>query len=147
MSGDAAISVRTATPGDRLAVHRIVDGAMLAVEDVDDRLEAGDVLVAVRSDGGDERPRGALVSEPIDGGWEVLAIAVRRPHRGRGIGTALLEAAGEREGRLVAEFDASVRPFYESLGFAIREVGDGGSDERGDDGEAGDEKRYRGVRG
>ncbi|WP_114577898.1 GNAT family N-acetyltransferase [Saliphagus sp. LR7] len=121
------VAVRTATPGDRLAVRRLVDGAVLSVPDLDARIEAGDVLLAVRSDGGDGRtgrPLGTLVCEPIAGGWEVVAVAVRRSRRDRGIGRALVEAAGEREGRLVAEFDASVEPFYESLGFAIQPVDD-----------------------
>lgn len=146
-----APAVRLATPDDRLAVHRIVDGAILAVPALDARIEAGDVLLAVRADNsgdgesdddGPGRPLGTLVRKPIDGGYEILAVAVRPSHRGRGIGRALVEAAAEREGRIVAEFDAAVRPFYESLGFAIRPV-DGGD---GDDGsEGGGEKRYRGV--
>lgn len=144
MSEEGAVTVRTATVEDRLVVHRIIDGSMLAVEDVDGRLEAGDALLAVRpgSQDGDERPLGTLVLEPIDGGWEVLAVAVRRPHRDRGIGTALVEAADEREGRIVAEFDPSVRSFYESLGFSIRAVGG----ERSDGGADSGKKRYRGER-
>lgn len=122
MSGESAVSIRTATPDDRLAVRQLVDGAVLAVDDLDARLEAGDVLLADPSDG-DGPSLGTFVGEPIDGGREVLAIVVRRCRRDRGIGSALVEAAAEQEGRLVAEFDGSVRPFYESLGFAIRPVG------------------------
>lgn len=135
----SGVSVRTATPNDRLDVHRLVDGAMLEVPDLDARLEAGDVLVADAE--GHERPLGTLVCEPVEGGWEVVAVVVRRPCRDRGIGTTLVEAAGEREGRLVAEFDADVRPFYESLGFSTRENG-GGGDGSEDQGR----ERYRGER-
>ncbi len=128
----AGISVRTATREDRLAVRRLVDGAVLALDDLEARIEAGDVLLAVPSDGDDGRLRGTVVCEPIDGGREVRAVAVRRSRRDRGIGTVLVEAAGEREGRLVAEFDAAVRPFYESLGFAIRPVDGGDGRYRGE---------------
>ena len=52
-------------------------------------------------------------------GDHVDAVAVRRARRGRGIGTALVEAAVDRRGRLTADFDSCVRPFYESLGFEV----------------------------
>jgi len=58
---------------------------------------------------------GALVLD----GDRIDAVAVRRNRRGQGIGTALVEAAAARRERLVAEFDAGVRPFYECLGFAV----------------------------
>ena len=38
-------------------------------------------------------------------GEEILAVAVRRRRRGQGIGSALVEAAGDRREELVAEFD------------------------------------------
>jgi GNAT superfamily N-acetyltransferase len=52
-------------------------------------------------------------------------VATRRRHRDRGVGSALIAAALERRGRLVAEFDPDVRPFYESVGFDVEPVGDG----------------------
>lgn len=55
----------------------------------------------------------------------VEAVAVAPSRRGRGVGTALVDAALARQGRLVAEFDDTVRPFYESLGFAIEPTDDG----------------------
>ncbi|MFC7239392.1 GNAT family N-acetyltransferase [Saliphagus sp. GCM10025317] len=58
-------------------------------------------------------------------------MAVHRRHRGRGIGTDLLEAALEQAGVLTANFDADVRPFYESLGFDVESITEG---------------RYRGVK-
>ena len=71
---------------------------------------------------------GALVLD----GSKIDAVAVRRRRRGQGIGTALVEAASDRRGRVTAAFDADVRPFYEALGFAIQPLSE--SD------------RYRGVR-
>lgn len=126
-------TIRVATADDRLAVARIVDAAALEVEGLVRRLDAGDVLLAVEerprarsghaertTDGrGRERALGAVVLKPCDRGAHVVAIAVRRRLRDRGVGTALIEAAREREGRLVAEFDASVTPFYDSLDFSV----------------------------
>jgi ribosomal protein S18 acetylase RimI-like enzyme len=96
----------------------VLDGAALAAdaEAVREAIDRGAVLVAVA----DDRVLGACVLD----GREITTIAVRRARRDQGIGTRLVEvaeeryAAGENE-YLVAEFDASVRPFYASLGFAI----------------------------
>ncbi|WP_265109421.1 GNAT family N-acetyltransferase [Halosolutus halophilus] len=130
--------VRTATLDDVLEIRRILDAAMLEPGDVESRTAAGDVLVAGDrrggTDGNDrddaERILGTLVLEPLDRGSHVAAIGVRRRHRGRGIGRALIERALEREGRLTARFDDGVRPFYETLGFAIEPI---------------DDERHRGV--
>ncbi|WP_408960025.1 GNAT family N-acetyltransferase [Natrinema sp. 74] len=135
--------VRTATPDDTLEVRRILDAALLEPGDVEGRIADGDVLVAgdrrggvSRDDGsgddGSERILGTAVLEPIatGSGAHVGAIGVRRRHRGRGIGRALIERALEREGRLTARFDDGVRPFYERLGFSIEPI---------------DERRNRGV--
>lgn len=121
--------VREARPDEALAVRRLLDAAMLEPGDVAARIEAGDVLAAVDEDG--ERVLGAIVLEPRERGAHVAAIAVRRRRRDRGIGTALVEAALERAGRLTARFDEGVVPFYESLEFAIEPV---------------DDRRFRGVR-
>ena len=113
------LTVRTADPDeDALTVRRILDAAMLEVDGLSARLEAGTVFVATEGLE-DERIRGVLVLEPrADGtGARVEAIAVRRRHRARGIGTVLVEDALARERRLTAEFDANVRPFYDALGF------------------------------
>lgn len=130
--------VRTADPADALEVRRIIDGAMLEPGDVEGRIAADDVFVAGdrladpasgrRSDTGTtaadgrERLLGALVLDTRGPNAHVRAIAVRRRHRGRGIGRALIEAALERDGRLTARFDARVRPFYDALGFEIEPV-------------------------
>lgn len=122
------------TSDDQLAVRRLLDAAVLAVDDLDERLAAGDVLVA-EADG---RIVGTVVldprdrSTPGDGGARVDAIAVRRRRRGRGVGRTLIKRAREDYGPLTAEFDADVRPFYESLGFAIEPTD-------------ADDERYRGV--
>ncbi|WP_436346309.1 GNAT family N-acetyltransferase [Natronorubrum sp. FCH18a] len=127
--------VRTATPDDALDVRRILDAAMLEPGDVETRIENEDVLVAGDHRGGSEdgeRILGTVVLESRDGvhGAHVSAIGVRRRHRGKGIGRALMERALERERRLTVRFDDGVRPFYEALGFAIEPI---------------DDQRHRGV--
>jgi GNAT superfamily N-acetyltransferase len=118
--------VRSARPDDALEVRRILDGAMLDPGDVEARIDGEDVLVAGDrrggADGATERLLGALVLEPREHGAHVSAVGVRRRHRGKGIGRALVERALERERRLTARFDDGVRPFYETLGFAIESI-------------------------
>lgn len=124
--------VREARPADRVDVRRVLDAAMLEVQDLSARIEAGDIIVAVA----DGRVLGACVLVPPDdapdwvarGGVEgrleqgidahVDAIAVRRRRRGEGIGGALIDRAGER-GALSAAFEGDVRAFYEDMGFDI----------------------------
>ncbi len=105
---------------------RVFDAGLLEADagKVRDRLAAGDCLVAEASG----RVVGALV---LDGDY-VDAVAASPSRRGRGVGTELVRAALDRRGRLVADFDGGVRPFYESFGFDIEER-DGG------------EGRFRGV--
>ena len=126
-TGDGAdVRVRPATVDDLPAVMTVFDAAVLETDVETGRraIGADDVLVAVSG----ERVLGALLLV----GDEIEAVAVRRNRRDQGIGTALVAAATERRDRLVAEFDARVRPFYESLGFTIEPA-----DETG---------RYRGGR-
>ncbi len=123
--------VRTATPDDALDVRRILDAAMLEPGDVDERIATGDVFVAGDRRGIDgERLLGTIVVEPRPEGSHVAAIGVRRRHRDRGLGRALIEHALDRDGRLTARFADDVRPFYERLRFAIEPI---------------DEKHHRGV--
>lgn len=112
--GDVELDLRSAQHDDALAVRSLLDAAVLAVEGIDDRIEAGDVLVATV----DGRIVGVIVLEPRSDVTHISAIAVMRRRRARGIGTALVEAASQ-DGPLTAEFDERVRPFYESLGFEI----------------------------
>jgi len=126
-AGDgASVRVRPATVDDLPAVMTVFDAAVLEtdVETVRRAIDADDVFVAVAG----ERVLGTLLLV----GDEIEAVAVRRNRRDQGIGSALVAAAAEGRERLVAEFDARVRPFYESLGFAVEPT-----DEPG---------RYRGVR-
>ncbi len=132
--------VRLATREDALAIRRILDAAILAYDDLDARIESDGVLVATADDG---TITGSLVLDPDPStavtGWDDLdtlvgesaaesgadgahidAVAVRQRRRDRGIGRALVERALEREGWLTAHFDASVRPFYDALGFEVR---------------------------
>ena len=109
----------------------VLDAAMLEVDAraVRTRIGRGDVLVAVE----EARVLGACVLESDgDEGAHVEAIAVRPGRRGQGVGSALVEAASDRYGKLSAGFDGGVRPFYASLGFDVEPLGDG---------------RFRGVRG
>ena len=109
-------AVREATVEDLPDVLNVVDGAALRV-DVDElreRIAGGDVLVS-----GEE---GRVLGTVILDGNRIAAVAVRRGRRDQGVGTALVEAASRRRDRLVAEFDARVRPFWESLGFDIEPV-------------------------
>lgn len=133
-------TVDPATLDDRLDILRVLDAAMLETDadTVDDRIAAGDALVA-RSErtGG---VVGALVAtRPDPGRIQVDAVAVRRARRDRGIGSALVAAAVRQAesdaeiDRVTATFDAELTAFYESLGFAI-DVDDA------------DEKRRRGRR-
>ncbi|ELZ75990.1 GNAT family N-acetyltransferase [Haloferax larsenii] len=112
------IVVREGTPDELVAVMRILDAGLLeaTAEEIRETLAAGDCLVA--DDSG--RVVGALV---LDGDY-VDSVAVSPSRRGRGIGTTLVRDALARRGRLVADFDERVRPFYESLGFDIDEGGD-----------------------
>ncbi|ELZ87329.1 N-acetyltransferase GCN5 [Haloferax elongans ATCC BAA-1513] len=112
------IVVREGTPDELVAVVRILDAGLLeaTAEEVRGKLDAGDCLVA--DDSG--RVVGALVLE----GDYVDSVAVSPSRRGRGIGTTLVRDALARRGRLVADFDERVRPFYESLGFDIDEGDD-----------------------
>ncbi|UWG49004.1 Acetyltransferase (GNAT) family [Halanaeroarchaeum sp. HSR-CO] len=116
------MTVREATPGDLAAVMNVLDGANIAItaDTVARRIEADMVLVA----GDQRRPLGALVAIPRREGVHIEAIAVRRRRRDQGIGTALVEAAADRWGRLTATFDPPVRPFYESLSFDLESRGE-----------------------
>ena len=92
----------------------VLDGASLATDadTVRKRIRADAVWIAVA----DDRPLGTCVLD----GREIEAIAVRRRRRGQGIGTRLVErTAAATDGTLHAEFHRRVRPFYDSLGFAI----------------------------
>lgn len=94
----------------------VIDGAFLAIDadTVRARIPDHAVLVAVA----DDRILGAIV---LDSG-HIDAVAVRCSRRDQGIGTALIESAGERCGRLTATFRPEVRLFYESLGFEIEQT-------------------------
>lgn len=136
----SGVRVRPAADEELPGIMNLLDRALLDIgaERVGERIEAGAALVA--SDASDHgRPiYGALVlseaghnvqsdtGTEIEFEPEIEAIAVRRRYRGSGIGTALVERARrETSGRLVAAFDARVRPFYASLGFRVRPIGDG----------------------
>jgi GNAT superfamily N-acetyltransferase len=103
------VEVRRAESDEAATVRAICNAAMLSVEEV--AVRDGTALVAVEAD----RILGTLVLE----GTAIEAVAVRPGRRGQGVGGALVVAAVDRRDRLTAGFDPSVRPFYESLGFAV----------------------------
>jgi GNAT superfamily N-acetyltransferase len=114
------MDIRPAVADELPAVMAVLEGALLEVdtEVVDAAIEADRVLVA--DDGGPVV--GALLLEddiPTDGA-RVDAVAVRPGRRDQGVGTALVGAAADAYGRLVAEFDAEIRPFWVSLDFDVQ---------------------------
>lgn len=110
--------IRTATPEELPSIMTVIDGAFLAIDadTVRERITEHAVLVALAA----SQILGVLVLDDN----HIEAVAVRRRRRGQGIGTALVEAASDREGRLTAEFSPDVSPFYESLGFEIERTSD-----------------------
>jgi len=119
------MKVRTGEPSEVPEVMGILDAAMLdispeTVRSVTDSGVDGAVLLAAE----EGRILGALVLV----GREIEAVAVRPKRRGQGIGTALVGvASGRGGGRLVAAFDAGLRPFYEGLGFEVAPAGEAAS--------------------
>ncbi|MES3162254.1 MAG: GNAT family N-acetyltransferase [Halorubrum sp.] len=128
---NGAFTIEQASDGDRLDVLRVLDAAMLETdaERVADRIDAGDVFVArFERTGG---VVGALVASRKEDGEQseetlhVDAVAVRRARRGRGIGSALVEAAIDRgradpgTDRVTVVFDGSLAGFYADLGFEV----------------------------
>jgi GNAT superfamily N-acetyltransferase len=125
------------------ALVAVVDGEAEPTEPSDRRVVGvcvlGDAAVEATIDGGgvangdgvvddDEVARGGGTGTDenaagIDDATEIEQLAVHRSRRGRGIGRDLVETAAERaDGALVVRFPAQVRPFYEALGFEIRET-------------------------
>lgn len=132
----ADATIEPATPADRLDVLRVLDAAMLETDaaTVDDRIDAGDALVARSTRTGGVV--GALVAvRPDPARLHVDAVAVRRARRGRGVGSALVAAAVDRGASVpavdavTAAFDAGLTAFYEALGFSVA-VDDEGSGRR-----------------
>ena len=118
------VAIEPATPDDRLDSLRVLDAAMLETDSaqVAERIDAGDALVARFKKTG--AVVGALVAtRPEPARYHVDAVAVRRARRGRGIGSALVDAAVGRAERdtavevVTAAFDAELRGFYTDLGF------------------------------
>ncbi|MFD1571388.1 GNAT family N-acetyltransferase [Halorubrum laminariae] len=132
------VVIEPAVPDDRLDILRVLDAAMLETdaELVGAAIGDGDAVVARFDRTG--AVVGALVAtRPKPGRLHVDAVAVRRPRRGRGIGSALVAGEvrrGERDPEtraVTAEFDAELTGFYRNLGFDVASVADDdGSDGR-----------------
>jgi len=114
MSADPP-AVRSAVPADRLAVLRLIEGALLDVDPAAVRAAIADDRVLVA----DDPIAGALVVDPAAAGAHIPALAVRPARRRAGVGTALVAAAADRWGRLTATFDERAYPFYDAVGFTI----------------------------
>lgn len=120
------VVVEAAESGDRLDVLRVLDAAMLSVDvdGLDHRIDAGDVLVA-RADRTGSVVGALVTTRPEPSRRHVSAVAVRRERRGRGIGSALVDAAVGRAERapgverVSAAFDATLATFYRDLGFDV----------------------------
>lgn len=114
--------VRDADRSDELAVRNVLDGAMLRRgSDLTGTIEGGNVLVAVREQASGD---GAVVGALVLDGQEIVAVAVRRRQRGRGVGTALVERAATDRGRLLATFRGGVCPFWESVAETVTRDGE-----------------------
>jgi len=113
------VRVRRAESSEIETVLAILDAAVLETDPdaVRRSISADRTLVAVE----DDRILGALIARPADPGVRIDAIAVRKRRQDQRIGTALVEHLLDHHGRVVAEFDERVRPFYESLSFEISE--------------------------
>ena len=120
------IAVEPAQSDDHIDILRVLDAAMLVTdaETVDGRIAAGDALVARFDRTG--AVVGALVAtRPAPRELHVDAIAVRRSRRGRGIGSALIEAVVQRAERdhdialVTAAFDDELGGFYRDIGFDV----------------------------
>ncbi|WP_255494088.1 GNAT family N-acetyltransferase [Halarchaeum sp. CBA1220] len=122
----ATVAVRPARASERVDVLSVLDAAMLETdaEALADHIDAGSVLVAVAGERS-ERVVGVVEARETESGAHIEGVAVRQKRRNQGIGTALMEAAAERWRPLTADFDADVRPFYETLGFDVVETDDG----------------------
>lgn len=127
--------IRPAEPDELPGVMNVLDGAYLDVdaETVRARILAGEVLVAhekgpilgvivLDTETSEAYETSEAHADPVEA--HIEAVAVRRRRRGDGHGTALVQAALDRFGSLSADFDADVRPFYESLGFEVAVRGD-----------------------
>lgn len=122
------MDLREATADEVPAVCNVLDGAALETdaEAIRASVERGETLVAVTdASAGAAGGGGTVVGALVRDGDRITAVAVRRGRRGQGIGSALVERAATGRSRLVAEFDAAVRPFYDSLGFDVEPAGDG----------------------
>ncbi|QCC48818.1 GNAT family N-acetyltransferase [Halobellus limi] len=106
------------TDGSETSADRVVGVCVLGAVDDD-----GDATGLAPTEVGDFAAVSDLVGTDRPA-TEIESIAVHRSRRGRGIGRALVDAAAARaSGPLVARFHEQVRPFYDALGFEIREHG------------------------
>lgn len=107
--------IRTAKEAEIAEIASIFDAAALQteIESLTTAIQSGDALVAAR-------PTGPILGAIFLAGNQITAIAVRPGRRGQEIGTVLVDACAGRHDKLLARFDPSVRPFWESVGFEVK---------------------------
>lgn len=117
------MDIEKATPDELPDVLNVIDNALLEVATprVRTAIEDGDVLVA-RDRDGDHQAKGGILGALVVEGNEITAVAVRRRRRNAGIGAQLVGKATELRPQLCAQFDARVRPFWESFDCDIEPV-------------------------
>lgn len=120
------MEVRPGRPAELAAVMTVFDNGGLAVDSAAVRAGLADGRVLVAAEDGRVLGTLLLVSQDAPATAAIEAVAVRRRRRGQGIGTGLVRAAADRHGRLVAEFDERVRPFWVSVGFEVEPAADPG---------------------
>lgn len=120
-TGDVLVGFKSVEAGNSDAQSAVTNNQSAGS---DERSTSSDA----RSTGGEERSPGSaeILGALVLDGEEIVAVAVRRRRRGQGIGSALVDAARNRHGRLVAHFRESVRPFWESLEFDIESTDEDG---------------------
>jgi ribosomal protein S18 acetylase RimI-like enzyme len=114
--------------GPRSELRSLFEEAEDSPSELDAYIDAGEVLVAIRS--GRTIGHLQLLSGPVDGEGEVKSLAVEATYRGRGIGRMLLEAAIElarARGHstltvATAAADIGNLRFYQRAGFRMRTV-------------------------
>lgn len=120
------MQIRAAAPGESAEIAAILNAAYLQTdtESIEQAVRSGNVLIAERPENERSGAPESTETAPMLGalvldGSEITAIAVRPGRRGQGIGRRLVTAARQRLGRVVAEFDPTVRPFWEAVGFEV----------------------------
>ena len=117
------MQIHTADTEEIPEIESILDAAYLQIESDSLRecISAESVFVAKATRNGttESEVAGPILGALVLDGETITAIAVRPGRRGQGIGSALVTEAKTCRECLIAEFDPTVRPFWESVGFTV----------------------------